>query len=127
MRKYATTLIIWASLIISELHSFWENTTQQANWILDEYVPMSVQWNVKNVTDELWFIMMGVALLVYVPNRINRTTAAAFTLFCIADFFMYFYNYKQAGYGALYTFLLIAWILIYNHGTRPKDRERISY
>ena len=89
---------------------------------------MPVQWNIKFVTDELWFVLMGVALLVYVPNRINRTTAIAYTLFCIADVLMYFYNYKQAGYGAMYTFLLIAWILIYNNESkRAANRPGISY
>lgn len=124
IRQYKTTLIIWASLLISELHSFWENSTEKANWILKENVVMSVQWNIKNLTDEVWFIMMALAILVYEKNRINRTTVLAYTAFCCIDMIMYFYNYKQAGYEAIYTFLLIAWILIYNHGGRSTTTIR---
>ncbi len=129
MKKYRTTLLIWASLLVSELHSLWENCKVNQNWIFKERVVMSVQWNVKNVTDEIWFIMMALAILVYEKNRINRTTVLAYTAFCIIDMFMYFYNYKREGYGAVYTFLLIAWILIYNHGRskRPANGQRITY
>lgn len=118
IRTYATTLIIWASLLIGELHTFWENSTRRENWILTKSVVMPMQWNVKYATDQAWFILMAFAIYLYLPNRINRTTALAYALFCIADTFMYFYNYKQEGYGWVYTFLLITWIIIYNHGSR---------
>lgn len=124
MRKYATTLIIWASLIIGELHTLWENSTKEANWIWTKNVQMPIQWNVKYAADEVWFILMAVAILLYVPNRINRTTVLAYLTFCILDLVMYFYNYKQEGYEAIYTYLLIAWILIYRHGNSTTNRQR---
>lgn len=128
MKKYRTTLLIWASLLIGELHSLWEKCTTNQNWILTKKVVMPIEWNVKYVSDEVWFIMMALAILFYEKNRINRTTVLAYTAFCIIDMFMYFYNYKREGYGAVYTFLLIAWILIYNYGSeRSANRQRISY
>lgn len=75
---------------------------------------MPVQWNVKYVTDELWFILMALAILYYVPNRVNRTTVKAYLVFCVLDLVMYFYNYKQEGYGWVYVALLITWITVYN-------------
>ena len=124
LKQYATTLIIWASLIIGELHTLWENSKVSENWIITKYVPMPVQWNVKYVTDEIWFIMMGVAIYLFIPNRINRTTVKSYTLFCAWDLVMYFYNYKQAGYEAIYTYLLIAWIIIYNrNGNSTSNRQ----
>lgn len=85
---------------------------------------MPVQWNVKYATDELWFILMAAAILLYVPNRTNKATVKAFLIYCSLDLVMYFYNYKQEGYGAIYTILLISWILIYNNGQR-KHRQGI--
>lgn len=125
MRNYATTLIIWASLIIGELHTLWENSKQTANWIISKRVEMPVQWNVKYATDEIWFVLMGFAIYLYLPNRINRATVKAYIAFCFLDMLMYFYNYKQQGYEAVYTFLLITWVLIYNYGTT--NRQGISY
>ena len=116
-----TTIIIWVSLLVGELHTLWEGTTEQANWILTRSVPMSVQWNVKYATDEVWFILMALAILNYQPNRINRTTVITYTVYCILDLFYYFYNYKQEGYGWVYTVVLVTWILIYNNGRRYKQ------
>ncbi len=128
MRKYTTTIIIWASLLIGELHTLWEKCTINQNWIISRKVMMPVQWNIKYATDELWFVLMGLAILWYQDNRINKTTVLAYIAFCIVDFLMYFWNYKQTGYGAIYTFLLIAWILIYNYGSkRSANRQGISY
>ncbi len=82
---------------------------------------MQMQWNVKYATDEVWFILMALAILNYQPNRINRTTVITYTVYCILDLFYYFYNYKQEGYGWVYTAVLATWILIYNHGRRYKQ------
>lgn len=117
-------------MLIGELHTFWENSTEKANWILTREVVMPIQWNVKYATDEVWFVLMAFALYLFRPNRINRTTALAYGVFCMADMFMYFYNYKQEGYGAVYTLLLITWIIIYNYDTRrggsTAKRQRIT-
>lgn len=126
IRQYATTLIVWASLLVGELHTFWENGTAKVNWILTKEVVMPIQWNVKYAADELWFILMAFAIYLFKDNRINRTTALSYAVFCMADMFMYFYNYKQEGYGAMYTLLLITWIIIYNHGSsRSANRQGV--
>jgi len=128
LKRYATTLIIWASLLLSELHTFWENSTQTANWILTKRVEMVMQWNVKYATDEAWFVLMALALLVYEKNRINLATVKSYLVFTVCDVGMYFYNYKQEGYEWMYLILLITWIIFYNgKRSRPKDRQGITF
>lgn len=118
MKKYATSLILWASLLISELHTLFGS--QLTNWILAKRVDMPLNWNIKYATDELWFVMMGFAILFYTPNRINRASVISYIVFCIIDLLMYFVNYKTEGYGAIYTALLITWIIVYNHGSKHR-------
>jgi len=116
MRRYATTLIIWVSLIIGELHTLWRYNTEVVNWTITKKVEIPLNWAVKWETDELWFILMGLAILYYIPNRINRATVLSFLIFCVGDWFLYHWDYKsQETYGWLYTILLISWILIYNY------------
>jgi hypothetical protein len=115
-RQYYTTLLIWFSLLTSEVHTIWEGSKVNANWILTKNVPMNLQWNIKYLTDEIWFVLLAASIYYYVPNKINRTTAKAYFCFCVVDLCMYFYNFKQEGYDSIYTFLLIAWIIIYNYG-----------
>lgn len=90
---------------------------------------MFIHWNVKYVSDELWGILMACAILVYKPNRINKTTVTAYLYFCIVDAGMYFYNYKLKEYESIYTFLLIAWIIIYNRNGKhtSNNRDGIAY
>lgn len=85
---------------------------------------MLIHWNVKYATDELWSILMVCAILVYKPNRINKTTVTAYLYFCIVDAGMYFHNYKLRDYESIYTFLLIAWVVIYNVKGRTTNRQR---
>lgn len=124
IKQYYTTVIIWLSLLVNELHTLWENSSKVENWILETNVPMLLQWNVKYATDEIWFILMALAILCYKPNRINKATVKAFLCFCVVDMMMYFYNFKQEGYQGIYTFLLIAWILFYNYGKRIRTTDR---
>ena len=127
MKQYSTTILLWAALLVGEVHTLWENSTKEENWIIAANVKMPVQWNVKFAGEELIGVLVALAMVLYRPNRINYTATRVFLLYYIADFLLYFYNYKREGYGWIYTFTLIAWILIYNHGKRPKDRQRISY
>jgi len=121
MRKYATTLIIWASLLNNELHTLWEGSSKT---IIVNGSAMPLQWYVWFACNSIWGLLMGLAFWLYVPNRINSTTVKAYTLFCAWDLVMYFYNYKQEGYEAIYTYLLIAWIIIYNrHGNSTSNRQ----
>lgn len=117
MKTYATTLILWASLLINEAHALFEDSAKI-------FHNMPLQWYVWFACNSIWGLLMGLAFWLYVPNRINRTTVKAYTLFCAWDLVMYFYNYKQAGYEAIYTYLLIAWIIIYNrNGNNTSNRK----
>lgn len=82
---------------------------------------MPVQWNIKYITDELWFILMAIAILFYIPNRINKATVKAYLVFCVLDLVMYFYNYKQEGYEWMYMILLVSWVWIYNNSETKKE------
>lgn len=130
MKKYAVTILLWISLLYSEIHTLFEGEpVKYENWIIAEYVPMPLQQNVKIATDEGWFIfifaIMYVALVGGQNNRINRTTVKAFIWFCVMDAILYFYNYKGEFYGFNYTFLMIVWILIYNRdGKRIRTTNR---
>jgi len=127
MKKYATTLLIWASLIIGELHTLFEKVEGKYNWIVADYKPMKLSWNFKYAADQIWFILIGFAVLFYTPNRINKTTVQAYIAFCFVDICMYFYNYKQQGYEAIYTLLMIFWIIIFNKNgsSRPTNGQGI--
>lgn len=130
LREYATSLLIWASLLIGEVHTFWEGTTKQVSFTISKYTPMNTQWAVKYITDEVWFLIIGVAILMYRNNRINRTSALAYLAFCGFDVVLFFYDFKQNGelYQWNYLVLLVSWILIYNNGTissRTTERQGI--
>lgn len=113
MRKYATSMILAATLPLGELHTFWERDTRVQNWILDRTVPMTIQWNVKYLTDQVWWILVFIAMLLYVENRINKATALSFLVFSVLDLFMYIYNFKTYDYGYVYFIIAIIWIIFY--------------
>jgi hypothetical protein len=127
--RYATTLLIWASLIVNEVHTFFENIDKEASWILTKDVPMLIQWNVKFIGDEVSGLLIALALLLYKKNRINDTTVKVFVAYWIIDLLLYFYDYKQPdSYKWVYLVILILWVLIYNHATkrsRAAERQRI--
>lgn len=124
MKRYLTTLILWATLLLGELHTFWENSTKKENWILTRYVLMPIQWNVKLVTDEAVYIIIFAAMWFYRKNRVNDTTVLTFILFSIIDTGMYFYNYKTYGFGIVYVLFLVLWVVIYNtYGRRSNTKN----
>jgi hypothetical protein len=112
MRKYATTFLIAATLLIGELHTFWERSPYMSeNWIYAVERPMPLQWNVKLASDQLNFILFAFALFLYVPNRANRSTAITLVCYAFLDTIAYFYNYKTFGYGLIYLILAGIWNL----------------
>lgn len=113
-----SSIFIWLSFLAGELHTIWENSMAQANWIINQKVMMPIQWNIKYAGEEVQGILIALAILFYKDTKFNRTTAKAFVFYYILDLLFYFYNYKRDGYGWTYTLTLIAWILIYNYGTR---------
>lgn len=126
MGKYLTTVLLWASLIIGEAHTFFEkSSTKPVNWIWTNPRPMSLQWNVKFVSMEICFLLFALAIVVYKRNRINVTTALTMTIFCSIDIVMYFVNYKVYGFGTVYVLTLLIWIIIYNtYGRRFNTQNR---
>ena len=75
MKRYATTLLLWASLLVGEVHTFWEDSTKSENWIIGEKVEMPIQWNLKYAGDEVIGILIALAIVFYNRNRINETAA----------------------------------------------------
>lgn len=114
--RYATTYILVCTLVLGEVHTFWE-TNQSGreiqNWILNNYKPMSVQWNVKYLTDQILPILYFIAMLKYRRNRINEATVKTWIYFSILDMIMYFYNYKTYQYGGVYLWVVLIWVLTY--------------
>lgn len=114
MRRYLTTLIFGATLIIGELHTFWEHSSvKPVNWIIARSVPMTLQQNIQIALSELNFILYGFAMLYYVPNRVNKSTVITFICFCTLDTLAHFYNYKTYDYWIVYLMLIIIWPLVY--------------
>lgn len=113
MRKYAVTWILFISLLIGEVHTFWEHSKTVSNWILFRYVPLLNQYNVKYTTDQVLFIIYICLPLLWVRNRVNITTVRTFILFNIYDTIMFFWNWKTYDYSAGYSLLIITWVLFY--------------
>lgn len=114
--RYATTWALMITIILGEVHTFWERSKLvYENWVLFNYVPMSVQWNIKTAVDQLNFILYFVATFYYgrYPNRVNMTTVRTFICFMIIDTGMYFYNYKTVNYGYVYFLLALIWAAMY--------------
>lgn len=113
MRKYATSFILLAALTVGELHSLWANDTRVQNWILTEYRPMVMAWNVTFAGMQLTIILYFVAWLLYRSNKVNRTTVLAFFWFAIFDTIVYFYNYKIRDFGQMYYWFAAFWVISY--------------
>jgi hypothetical protein len=114
-KKYITSILLYLSLLIGEVHTLFENTGNSLiNWIWFRSVPMTLQYNVKYATNQLWYIFVFVAMLYYTPNRINKTTVRAFVFYSVIDTLFYFINYKTFEYSIVYFLVLWYWIIDYN-------------
>lgn len=113
MRAYSTTILLTATILIGELHTFWEGNTTVQNWIVNAYRPMTIQWNVKFLSQEVCIFAYFLAWILYHPNRVNRTTVLAFAWLSVFNIFLYLYNYKLGGFGAIYFWYAAFWILSY--------------
>lgn len=123
MRRYAATILLSLTLFIGEVHTYWEGRPlRPQNWIWKVSREMPLQWNIKYASDQLSFILIALAFVVYVPNRVNKATAIAFFYFAVLSGFLYFYNYKTLGYGWIYICFVIVWFLAF---FRHKNRNLI--
>lgn len=116
MKRYSTTLILACTLVIGELHTFWEKASQEkVNWIIKRSEPMTMQWNIKMVGDEINIILYFVAMLLFgfYPNRTNTTSVISFIYLAVADLCLWFWNFKTYDYHILYLTLLAVWPLTF--------------
>lgn len=116
MKRYATTLILASTLLIGEIHTFWEKLpVRYENWIIQIYKPLTIQWNVKFVGDELNWILFTIAMWCFgkYPNRVNKITVGTFIALAIADMGLYFWNFKTVDFHYVYFCMAGIWALIY--------------
>lgn len=115
MRQHLTTILFSLSLLVGEIHTFWEGKTVVIqNWILNVYRPMAVQWNVKFVCMQATALLIAIGFYYYRSNRLNRTAVVSLVMYQIVDTLLYFYNYKLNGYGWIYIGVVAFGIIYYN-------------
>ena len=116
-----SSYIIAATIAIGEIHTFWERSSHKpVSWILKRDVPLTIQWNIKNITDMVNWILIVVAMMLYRPTRENRITAWFYLVFCLLDMVMYFYNYKTYNYHVVYFIMGISWGFFILHNNNRK-------
>lgn len=113
MRNNWSTIILVLTLPLGELHTFWANDTTVQNWIITEYIPMTVQWNIKFSAQELSVFAYFWAWVLWKENKVNRTTRMAFLWLAVMNVLLYFYNYKLGGFGKIYYWFAAFWIIVY--------------
>lgn len=113
--KIASTLIILVSIVIAEAHSYIPEpyASKVENWIRTVDWPMEVWWNAKMLGDEINSILYAFAMFLFIPNRVNKSTAVAFIFLCCVDLIMYLHNAKTLHYGSVYIWALGIWTLAY--------------
>lgn len=113
MRRYSTSLLLWLTVTIGELHCLFAQVPGQYNWVWRRPTPMSLQWNVWFVGKDLNFILLLLAIGLWQRNKHNIITLRVFTYFAVIDFFLYFYNHKTYEYGKIYLWMAAAWLLMF--------------
>lgn len=134
MKQYATTLILWASLLVNEAHTLFSNTRMVK--VTGGQIPE--RWYVWLASDSLFTIMLLTAFVLYQPNKVNIAAVRAFICFAVCDLVMFFINFRQHDYEAIYTILFISVFFFYGqydklmimikkfiHGT--KERKGNTY
>lgn len=117
MSKYLTTWLLVLSIFIAESHSYTGRYAMlQQNWVLTIDRTQELQWNVKDLSDEINAIIYFFAMYFYLPNRVNKTTAISFIILCVVDLAMWVHNYKTLHYGSVYVWVIVLWGLIFFRG-----------
>lgn len=126
-----------STLLIGEVHTFWEKPEEyreingqkvlftyvdgrwvqakKENWIVTKYEPMTVQWNIKMLGDEVIPVLYFIAAWFFwmYPNATNKTTVSIFIYAQFVDIYFYFWNFKTYDYHILYTFMIVGWYILY--------------
>lgn len=114
MRKYISSLLLAISLIVGEIHTFWEGgAIRMQNWIYSVDRTMALQWNIKFASMQLQGILIAFAIYYFVKSKANTTAAASFVFFQFVDTYRYFYNYKLDGFGWAYIAAAVFGFLYY--------------
>lgn len=115
MRKYATTWLLILSIVIAESHSYIPEkyASKKENWIHTIDRTQELQWNVKDVSNEVTAIIYFLAMFFYNKNRANKATVVTFIVLCFIDMVMWFHNYKTLHYGSVYVWILGIWGLTF--------------
>ncbi len=118
MRKYATTWLLVLSIFIAESHSYTgKYATLEQNWVRTLDRTQELQWNIKDVSDEINAVIYFFAMYFYIPNRKNKATVISFIVLCFVDLLMWFHNYKTLYYGSVYIWISLLWVIIYYRNT----------
>lgn len=115
MKKYATTWLLILSIVIAESHSYIPEkyASKKENWIHTIDRTQELQWNVKDVSNEVTAIIYFLAMFFYNKNRANKATVVTFIVLCFIDMVMWFHNYKTLHYGSVYVWILGIWGLTF--------------
>lgn len=108
IRQVLTSLILFATIPLGELHTFWHNDRTVQNWIIDRPTPMLIQWNVKYLIGEILPVCYFFAWILYKKNPVNDAVIKSFLLLACMDLMMYLWNYKTgAGFGSIYFWFIV--------------------
>lgn len=126
IRRHKTTCILVLSIVIAESHSYVpaNYAEKKVNWIYSIDRTMEIQWNVKNLSDQIVQILYFLAMFFYNGNRVNKTTVVTFIVLSIIELGMYFHNYKTLHYGSVYVWTLGIWFALYNQYFIRKSVKR---
>lgn len=138
IRRYATTLILACTLLIGEIHTFFgknitsivvngknvamqiqpDGTLKEAyrsSWIISRYVPRTTPKNIRDLCNQINFILIFVAMFLYgkTPNFVNRVSVITFIFYSVIDTMMYFYSDKTYGYHLVYPIVAILWTILF--------------
>jgi len=114
VRKLMPIFLLCLTYFVGEAHTFWQNDTTVQNWILFAYKPMTVQWNVKYLSEEIINVMVVVAFSMMLKNGWNKyygVTATIYLTYRLLDVVFYFATFKT--YNYYWIFLIISLFEVY--------------
>lgn len=113
MRGCITSVTLWLTAMIGELHSMFPDGPDTYNWIMRNNVPMTLNWNVWFVGINTQILLLFIAIRYWRKNKHNVLTVRVFTYFAFVDYFLYFYNWKTVDYGYIYLWMIGAYFLMF--------------
>lgn len=111
IKEVLTSLILFATIFVGELHNFWAGNETVQNWILFRPTPMPIEWNVKYLIQEVLPIMYFLAWIFYKDNPVNNAVIKSFLFLSVIDLAVYLVNFKTGEFGSIY-FWFIAFFLL---------------